>query len=50
MMPGSIGLRNPSSDLRTLIVGGSGYKVAVADPRDEFPNNFAGNGIALVHV
>jgi hypothetical protein len=35
------------SDLRTLIVGGSGYNVAVSDPRDEFPNNFVGD---LVHT
>lgn len=31
------------SDLRTLIVGGSGYNVAVAEPRDDFPNHFVGD-------
>jgi hypothetical protein len=31
------------SDLRAFIVGGSGYNVAVADPRDEFPNHFVGD-------
>jgi hypothetical protein len=29
--------------LRTLIVGGSGYNVAVAHPRDEFPNHYVGD-------
>lgn len=28
-------------------VGGSGYNIAVAEPRDEFPNNFVGD---LVHA
>jgi hypothetical protein len=30
--------------LRTLIVGGLGYNVAVAEsPRDEFPNHYVGD-------
>jgi hypothetical protein len=33
--------------LRTLVVGGSGYNVAVAESRDEFPNHFVGD---LVHT
>ncbi len=38
------------SDLRTLIVGGSGYNVAVADPRrDNFPNNFVGDLVPTEH-
>ena len=37
------GLRNPCPILRTLIVGGSGYNLAVADPREDFQNNFVGD-------
>lgn len=30
-------------------VGGSGYNVAVAEPRDEFPNNFDGSLTRFPH-